>query len=161
MCKSKIKWGIELSAFKQCCRDKRRAFYSCFLTDDGKTKCWGKGEYGKLGHEKTADSSVPVDVLSEKTDWKAFYYADDAENFDSNFLLNPDDETQYSASGLCLDDGSDVYISGDVEADSQILCSDYGTYHLDFAFDDADAETKSLTLSQYDSLNNKINLDVD
>ena len=98
-----------------------------------------------------------MDVLSEKTDWKAFHYADDAENFDSNFLLNPDDETQYSASGLCLDDGSDVYISGDVEADSQILCSDYGTYHLDFAFDDMPiAETKSLTLSQYDSLNNKI-----
>ena len=64
------------------------------------------------------------------------------------------------ASGLCLDDGSDVYISGDVEADSQILCSDYGTYHLDFAFDDAETDTKSLTLSQYDSLNNKINLEV-
>ena len=30
------------------------------------------------------------------TDWKAFHYADAAENFDSNFLLNPDDETQYS-----------------------------------------------------------------
>ena len=64
------------------------------------------------------------------------------------------------ASGLCLDDGSDVYISGDVEDDSQILCSDYGTYHLDFAFDDAETDTKSLTLFQYDSLNNKINLDV-
>ena len=102
-----------------------------------------------------------MDVLeSGRTDWKAFHYADDAENFDTNFLLNPDDETQYSASGLCLDDGSDVYISGDVEAGSQILCSDYGTYHLDFAFDDAETDTKSLTLSQYDSLNNKINLDV-
>ena len=76
------------------------------------------------------------------TDWKAFHYADDAENFDSNFLLNPDDETQYIASGLCLDDGSDVYISGDVEDDSKILCSDYGTYHLDFAFDDAETDTK-------------------
>ena len=98
--------------------------------------------------------------IKNPTSWKAFHYADDSE-FGPHFLLNPDDETQYSASGLCLDDGSDVYISGDVEDDSQVLCSDYGTYQLDFAFDDADSETKSLTLSQYDSLNNKINLNVD
>ena len=69
--------------------------HSCALIDGG-LKCWGGGEYGKRGDGKTTVSSVPVDALGERTDWKSFHYSDDAENFDSNFLLNPDDETQYS-----------------------------------------------------------------
>ena len=89
---------------------------------DDKVKCWGGGDVRKIRARKNLQQlNVPVDVLGERTDWKTFHYADDAENFDTNFLLNPDDETQYSASGPCLDDGSDVYISGDVEDDSQIL----------------------------------------
>ena len=134
-------------------------FHSCLLTNDGKIKCWGEGAYGKLGNWETTNSSYPVDALSDKSDWKAFHDADSAENFDSNLLLNPDDDSQYIASGRCFDDGSDVAISGDVESDSQIFCSDYGTYYLHFTFDDTETETKSITFTQYDSFNNKISLD--
>ncbi len=38
--------------------------YSCGLTSDGAAYCWGRGLYGQLGYNSSADSNVPVAVVA-------------------------------------------------------------------------------------------------
>ncbi len=39
------------------------SYHSMALKSDGTVWCWGKNEYGQLGNQLTADSSIPVQVL--------------------------------------------------------------------------------------------------
>lgn len=43
--------------------------HTCALKTDGRLYCWGQGYYGQLGRNSTTNSLVPVQELTEATDW--------------------------------------------------------------------------------------------
>ncbi len=46
------------------------AYHTCALKTDGRLFCWGRGKYGVLGTDSTANSLVPVQESTAANDWK-------------------------------------------------------------------------------------------